>query len=143
MVVIGFLLVLVAAGAIAFVLMAPAAMSQAVELTAGGVTVNATPLASFIAGAVSVALIGLGFPMITKGLHHKAKTRKELHQLRKEQATAGPSTATTAGPSTAKTAGPSTATSADASTSTASGEHSTRRDNPQAGGSTYTSNPGT
>ena len=91
MIVIGVLLVLIAAGAVALVLMAPAAMSNAIELTAIGVTVNASPLALFVAGAVSLALFALGFPMITQGIRRKARTRKELHQLRKEQATTGPS----------------------------------------------------
>ena len=116
MIVLGVLLILIAAGAVAFVLMAPAALSQAVELTAGGVAVNATPLASFVAGAASLALFGLGLAMVIRGIRRKAKSRKELHQLRKEQAAGVPSTPTPAG------------------------KESGRRD-PQHG-STYTRNPG-
>ena len=89
MIVVGVLLVLIAVGAVAFVLMAPAAISQAVELTAIGVTVNATPLASFVAGAVVVALLSLGVAMIGQGARRKAKSRRELRQLRKEQAAPG------------------------------------------------------
>jgi hypothetical protein len=96
MIVIGMLLILIAAGALAFVLMAPAALSEAIELTAIGVSVNATPLALFVAGALSLALLGLGFAMIGGGARRKAKARKELHQLRKEQ-TAAPSTPAAAG----------------------------------------------
>ena len=96
MIVIGVLLVVIGAGAVALVLMAPAAMSNTIELAAIGVTVKASPLALFVAGAVSLALFGLGFPMITQGTRRKAKTRKELHRLRKEQATAGHSTPTAA-----------------------------------------------
>ena len=117
MIVIGVLLVLIAAAAVALVLMAPDAMSNAIQLTAIGVTVNATPLALFVAGAVSLALFGLGFPMITQGIRRKAKRRKELHGLRKEQAAASAS-------------------------KPAAGEQSSRRDHPQPGG-TSTSTPGT
>ena len=94
MIVIGVLLVLIAVGAVAFVLIAPAAVSHSVELTAIGVTVNATPLASFVAGAVTVALLGLGAAMISQGARRKAKSRRELRQLRKEQAAPGHTSAT-------------------------------------------------
>jgi hypothetical protein len=94
MIVIGVLLVLIAVGAVAFVLMAPAAVSKGVELTAIGVTVNATPLASFVAGAMTVALLGLGSAMISQGARRKAKSRRELRQLRKEQTVSGHSPTT-------------------------------------------------
>lgn len=97
MIVIGLLLILVAAGAVAFVLMAPAATSQAIELTAVGVIVNATPLASFFAGAAAVVLLGLGFALVSRGTRRKASSRAELRHLRKEQATAGANTAAVAG----------------------------------------------
>jgi len=48
----------------------------------------------FVAGAVSLALFALGFPMITQGIRRKAKTRRELHHLRKEHAVTGANTAT-------------------------------------------------
>ena len=111
MIVVGVLLVLIAVGAVAFVLMAPAAISQAVELTAVGVTVNATPLASFIAGAVAVALLSLGVTMISQGARRKARARRELRQLRKEQAAPG-------------------------HTPASAGERSARLDHPQHGSST-------
>jgi hypothetical protein len=107
MIVLGLLLMLVAAGAVTFVLMAPAATSKAIELTAFGVTVNATPLASFIAGAVALVLLGLGFRMVSRGTRRNASSRKELRELRKGQAA---------------TAAP---------TSTEAGQHSSRRDRPQ------------
>lgn len=113
MIVLGVLLVVIAAAAVALVLMAPDAMSNLIELTAIGVTVKASPLALFVAGAVSLALFGLGFPMITQGIRRKAKMRKELHQLRKEQSTAG-------------------------GINPPAAEHSTPRDRPQHGGSTGT-----
>ena len=100
MIVLGVLMVVIAASAVALVLVAPDAMSSVIELTAIGVTVKASPLALFVAGAVSLALFGLGFPMITQGIRRKAKRRKELHQLRKEQATSGGSNPTAAESST-------------------------------------------
>jgi len=125
MIVLGLLLMLVAAGAVTFVLMAPAATSKAIELTAFGVTVNATPLASFIAGAVALVLFGLGFRMVSRGTRRNASSRKELRELRKGQATAAAPSSSQAGqhssrrdrPENDSTAG-STGTSTDTSTST-------------------------
>ena len=88
MIVIGVLLVVIAAGAVALVLMAPDAMTNAIEVPAFGLVVNATPLALFVGGAISLALFALGFPMITQGIRRKAKRRKELHDLRKSQGAA-------------------------------------------------------
>jgi hypothetical protein len=129
MIVLGLLLMLVAAGAVTFVLMAPAATSKAIELTAFGVTVNATPLASFIAGAVALVLLGLGFRMVSRGTRRNASSRKELRELRKGQATAAAPSSSQAGQhssrrdrpendSTAGSTGTSTDTSTDTSTST-------------------------
>jgi len=87
MIAIGVLLVVIAAGGVALVLMAPDAMTNAIEVPAFGLVVNATPLALFVGGAISLALFALGFPMITQGIRRKAKRRKELHDLRKSQAT--------------------------------------------------------
>jgi membrane protein implicated in regulation of membrane protease activity len=101
MIVIGVLLLLIAAGAVGFVVMAPASISQAVELTAMGVKVSATPLASFVAGALSVVMLILGIAMIGHGARRRAKSRKELHDLRKEQAggrATPPATSERAGP---------------------------------------------
>jgi len=100
MIVIGVLLILIAVGAVTFVVMSPAAVTEAVELTAIGITVNATPLASFVAGAVTVALLGLGSAMISQGARRKARSRRELRQLRKEQAVSGNTPTTTAKEST-------------------------------------------
>ena len=128
MIVIGVLLVLIAAGAVALVLMAPDAMSNAIELTAIGVTVNASPLALFVGGAVTLALFALGFPMITQGIRRNAKKRKELHELRKERAagTASTPAATSSTPAAA-----------------ASGGRSSHPDQPQQGGSKATSSQAT
>ena len=99
MIVIGVLLVVIAAGAVALVLMAPDAMTNAIEVPAFGLVVNATPLALFVGGAISLALFALGFPMITQGIRRKAKRRKELHDLRKSQAAANANAPATGKPS--------------------------------------------
>lgn len=126
MIVLGLLLMLVAAGAVTFVLMAPAATSKAIELTAFGVTVNATPLASFIAGAVALVLLGLGFRMVSRGTRRNASSRKELRELRKGQAATAAPTSAEAGQHSSRrdrsqndnSTAASTGTSTDTSTST-------------------------
>ena len=97
MIVLGLLLILVAAGAAGFAVMAPSAGAQTIEVSALGFKVAASPLAMFIAGAVSVVLLGLGFALISRGARRKARSRKELRQLRKEQAAAGAGTSAVAG----------------------------------------------
>lgn len=89
MIVLGLLLILVAAGAAGFAVMASTATSKVIDLTAVGFTVSASPLAMFLAGAVSVVLLTLGFALVNRGTRHKAAARKELRHLRKEQAATG------------------------------------------------------
>jgi ABC-type transport system involved in cytochrome bd biosynthesis fused ATPase/permease subunit len=89
MIVLGLLLILAAVGATVFAVMAPSATNETIVVTALGVKVSASPLAMFIAGAVSVALLGLSYVLISRGTRRKARSRKELRQLRKEQAAAG------------------------------------------------------
>ncbi len=89
MIVLGLLFILVALGATGFALTAPSAAAQTIEVTALGFTVSASPLAMFLAGAISLALLGLGYALISGGARRKARSRKELRQLRKEQAAAG------------------------------------------------------
>jgi len=91
MIVLGLLLILVAVGATIFAVAAPSATSTTIVVTALGVKVSASPLAMFLAGAVSVALLGLAYILISRGTRRKARSRKELRQLRKEQAAAGTS----------------------------------------------------
>jgi len=45
-------------------------------------------LALFIAGALSVILLGLGLALISRGTRRQARTHKELKQLRKDHAVA-------------------------------------------------------
>jgi hypothetical protein len=88
MIVLGLLLILLAVGAAATALTAPSATSRVIEMTAVGVTVKASPLAMFLAGAVSVLMLGLGFALVSGGTRRKTRARKELRGLRKDQATA-------------------------------------------------------
>ena len=97
MIVLGLLFVLVAVGAAAFVALAPNTTAQVIELTDFGVTLKTSPLAMFLAGAVSLALLGLGYALISRGSRRKAKSRKELRQLRNEQAVSGASASADAG----------------------------------------------
>lgn len=92
MIVLGLLFILVAIGATGFALTAPSAAAQTIEVTALGFTVSASPLAMFLAGAVSLALLGLGWALVSGGTRRKARSRKELRQLRKEQAATGANT---------------------------------------------------
>jgi cytoskeletal protein RodZ len=89
MIVLGLLLIVAAVGATVFAVMAPSATNETIVVTALGVKVSASPLAMFIAGAVSVALLGLAYVLISTGTRRKARSRKELRQLRKEQVVAG------------------------------------------------------
>jgi membrane protein implicated in regulation of membrane protease activity len=86
MIVLGLLLILIAVGATVFALMAPSATAQTIEVTGLGVKVSASPLAMFCAGAVSLALLALGYALISRGTRRRARSRKELRDLRKEQA---------------------------------------------------------
>jgi hypothetical protein len=82
----GLALTLVAAGATVFAVIATATSSTPIHLTALGVTISASPLDLFIAGALSVVLLGLGFSLISKGTRRSARTHKELRSLRKDKA---------------------------------------------------------
>jgi hypothetical protein len=86
MIVLGLLLILVAVGAAVVLAMAPSATSQVIDLSV--LNVKASPLAVFIAGALSVILLGLGLALISRGTRRSARKRKELKELRKENAIA-------------------------------------------------------
>ena len=86
MIVLGLLLILVAVGAAVVLAMAPSATSQVIDLSV--LNVKASPLAVFIAGALSVILLGLGLALISRGARRSARKRKELKELRRENAIA-------------------------------------------------------
>lgn len=97
MIVLGLLLILAAVGATAFAVTAPSAAEQTIHVSALGFTISASPLAMFVAGALSVILLGLGFALINRGARRKANSRKELRELRKGQADAAASPPAEAG----------------------------------------------
>jgi membrane protein implicated in regulation of membrane protease activity len=97
MIVLGLLLILIAAGAVVFAVMAPSATAETIVVTALGVKVSASPLAMFLAGAMSVVVLGIAYLLISRGARRKARSRKELRDLRKEQAGTGASTSTEGG----------------------------------------------
>lgn len=81
MLVLGVLLVLAAAGTIAFVTVNSTAMSD-VTFSAFGYSVTADHLEMFLAGAVIAALLLLGISMIGSGSRRAAARRRELRQAR-------------------------------------------------------------
>ncbi|MBC7559851.1 MAG: hypothetical protein H7270_10970 [Dermatophilaceae bacterium] len=93
MIALGLALILIAALSTIFAVVASSTTSTAMEMTAFGVTVSPTPLALFLAGALSVALLGLGFTLVSRGTRRTARTHRELKQLRKENANAATSPA--------------------------------------------------
>lgn len=97
MIVFGLLLILIAAGAAVFAVMAPAGTLQTIELSALGVTVSASPLAMFVAGALAVLLFAVGLALINRGARRRSSSRKELRELRKGQAEAAASSPAPAG----------------------------------------------
>ena len=88
MIALGLALTLVAAGCIVFAVIATATTSSTIELSALGVTLTVSPVNLFIAGAVTVLLLGLGLRLISRGTRRSARTHKELRSLRKDKALA-------------------------------------------------------
>lgn len=86
MIVLGLLLVVLAGATGAFAVFGSSSTAQMVHLEGIGLSISASPLAIYLAGAVSVVLIGLGFSLIRRGTRHKASSRKELRELRKAAA---------------------------------------------------------
>lgn len=97
MIVLGLLFILTAVGAVAFAVVAPSSDLQTIELSAVGVTVSASPLAMFVAGALSLFLFALGLVLINRGSRRRASSRKELRELRKGHAEAATQGTTDAG----------------------------------------------
>src|ERR1035438_7248975 len=91
MIVLGLVLILVAAGSVVFALASSSNYSTQIPLHGIGLSFTATPLAIYLAGAVSVIFLGLGFALILRGTGRewgRHKEHKELKQLRKKKATA-------------------------------------------------------
>jgi len=95
MIVLGLLLILAAVAATVFAVASGA--EQTIEVSALGFKISASPLAMFVAGALSVILLGIGFALINRGARRKASSRKELRELRKGQADAAATPSAEAG----------------------------------------------
>jgi membrane protein implicated in regulation of membrane protease activity len=85
MIVLGLILIVVAAAAVLFAVVATGTLTAS-PLSAVGITVSVTPLTMFIAGAVALLLVVLGLALIGRGTKRSVHTRRELRHLRKEQA---------------------------------------------------------
>ncbi|MBA2891492.1 hypothetical protein [Nonomuraea soli] len=83
MVVLGVLLVLAAAGTIAFVAVNSSSMSE-VSYSAFGYSVSANHLEMFVAGAVVAAVLLLGIAMINSGWKRASVRRRRLREVRHE-----------------------------------------------------------
>lgn len=90
MIALGLILIVVVVVATIFAVIASGTISTAITLTGLGITISATPLALFIAGALSVFLFVVGFALVTRGTRRKAARSRELRQLRKDQPSTPP-----------------------------------------------------
>ena len=106
MIVLGLLLILVAAGTVVLALASSSNYSTQIPLHGIGLSFTTTPFAIYLAGAVSVVFIGLGCALILRGTGRewgRHKEHKELKQLRKKDANTATRTADgSANDSTAK-----------------------------------------
>jgi len=96
MIVLGLLLILVAAVTVVFALVSSSNYTAQVPLHGIGLSFTATPLTIYLAGAVSVVFIGLGCALILRGTGRewgRHKEHKELKQLRKKDANTATRTA--------------------------------------------------
>jgi len=129
MIVLGLLLILVAAGIVVFALVSSSNYTVQIPLHGIGLSFTATPLTIYLAGAVSVVFIGLGVALILRGTGRewgRHKEHRELKQLRKDKAiTATQAAADHKAFSANDGAKDSTAGSTDKSTETPRGRHAT------------------
>jgi hypothetical protein len=127
MIVLGLLLILVAAGSVVFALASSSNYSTQIPLHGIGLSFTATPLALYLAGAVSVIFLGLGVALILRGTGRewgRHKEHKELKQLRKRDANTATGTADgSANDSTAKIPDSSEGTGSDTNTEQPLGRH--------------------
>ncbi|AXH97144.1 LapA family protein [Ornithinimicrobium avium] len=83
MLVIGFLLILLAAAAIAYVLLATAG-DPAVQISYGVLNVEITPLWLYLAGVLTLLVAALGVWIVGVGARTKARRGREVRELRKQ-----------------------------------------------------------
>jgi hypothetical protein len=116
MIVLGLVLILVAAGIVVFALASSSNYTTQIPLHGIGLSFTATPLAIYLAGAVSVIFLGFGFALILRGTGRewgRHKEHQELKQLRKKNATAAETADGSADDGTAKRADDSTSNGSD------------------------------
>jgi hypothetical protein len=82
MIVLGLVLILVAAGSVVFALASSSNYSTQIPLHGIGLSFTATPLAIYLAGAVSVIFLGLGFALILRGTGREWGRHKEHKELK-------------------------------------------------------------
>jgi hypothetical protein len=85
MIVLGLILIIIAAVAVLFAVIATGTLTAS-PLSAVGITVSVTPLTMFVAGAVALLLVVLGLALVSRGTKRSVHTRRELRHLRKERA---------------------------------------------------------
>ncbi|GGK57836.1 LapA family protein [Ornithinimicrobium pekingense] len=83
MLIIGFLLILLAAAVITYVLLATAGMTP-VEVSYGVLNVEVAPLWLFLAGVLTLAVAAIGLWMVAAGARGKARKAREVRELRKQ-----------------------------------------------------------
>lgn len=83
MLIIGFLLILLAAAVIAYVLLATAG-DPTVEISYGVVNVEITPLWIYLAGVLTLLVAAVGVWMVGAGARTKARKAREVRELRKQ-----------------------------------------------------------
>ena len=127
MIVLGLLLILVAAGTVVLALASSSNYSTQIPLHGIGLSFTATPLAIYLAGAVSVIFLGLGVALILRGTGRewgRHQEHKELKQLRKRDANTATRTADgSANDSTAKIPDSSAGTGSNTNTDQPLGRH--------------------
>ena len=83
MLVIGLLLLLAAAAAITYVLLATAGMTP-VEISYGFLNVEVAPLWLFLGGVITLAIGAIGLWMMAAGARSKARKAREVRELRRQ-----------------------------------------------------------
>lgn len=83
MLIIGFLLILLAAAVIAYVLLATAGMTP-VEVSYGVLNIEVAPLWLFLSGVLTLAVAAIGLWMVAAGTRSKARKAREVRELRKQ-----------------------------------------------------------
>jgi hypothetical protein len=83
MLIIGFLLILLAAAVITYVVFATAGMAP-VEVSYGVLNVEVAPLWLFLSGVLTLAVAAIGLWMVAAGTRSKARKAREVRELRKQ-----------------------------------------------------------